>query len=210
MVLLEVENLSKVFISPAGTEVKALEAVSLSVEQGETVGLVGGSGSGKSTLALCILRLIEPTSGSIRFKGEDWLSLGGKALRAKRRLVQPVFQDPFGTLNPLFRVERIIAEPLLVHRMEDKHRRMARVRQLAAQVGLGESRMKRLPAELSGGERQRVAIARALAPGPELLVADEPVSALDAHTQSQIIALLENLKQELGLTTLFISHELLL
>lgn len=210
MKILEVAQLRKRFPIRGGAEFWALDSVSFSIAQGQAFGLVGGSGSGKTTLVLCILRLLHPSSGEIRFLGEDWLALKGSALQAGRRRMQPVFQDPDSSLNPLFRVRELIEEPLLVHRIGDKKSRRERVNWLGRKVGLREDYLDRYPSELSGGQRQRVAIARALAPEPELLIADEPVSALDARTQSQIMQLLAALKEEMGLTTLFISHDLAL
>lgn len=210
MKILEVGQLKKRFPIRGGAEFWALDSVSFSIAQGQAFGLVGGSGSGKTTLVLCILRLLHPSSGEIRFLGQDWLALKGSALQAGRRRMQPVFQDPDSSLNPLFRVRELIEEPLLVHRIGDKKSRRERVNWLGRKVGLREDYLDRYPSELSGGQRQRVAIARALAPEPELLIADEPVSSLDARTQSQIMQLLAALREEMGLTTLFISHDLAL
>jgi peptide/nickel transport system ATP-binding protein len=208
MRILETKDLCRVFAARRGRQVHALGPVSFSIESGQAFGLVGGSGSGKSTLALCILRLIEPTSGNISFMGMDWLALKGKQLKALRRRMQPIFQDPDSSLNPLFRIGRAIEEPLLAHRIGGRAARQSRTESLITKVGLRKSDLNRYPEELSGGQRQRVAIARALAPEPSLLVADEPVSFLDAATQLQILRLLGDLKEEFGLTTLFISHDL--
>ena len=210
MKILEVEELCKRFPGRRDVELHALDSVTFSIDQGETFGLVGGSGSGKSTLAFCILRLLEPSSGGIRFKEQDWLALRGKELRCQRWIIQPVFQDPDSSLNPLFSIRQVIEEPMLVRGKAAGSERRDRVEWLVSRVGLEKELLDRLPGELSGGQRQRVAIARALAPEPELLIADEPVSSLDASTQSQIMELLTDLKKELGLTTLLISHDLAL
>jgi oligopeptide/dipeptide ABC transporter ATP-binding protein len=188
--------------------VRAVDGVSLSVAPGETLGLVGESGSGKSTLARAILRLTPITDGRIAFQGRDLTRLGGRSLREARRYIQPVFQDTHGSLNPSFSVYQSIAEPLIVfgiHRGPALHRAVS---ELLVQVGLTPAFGDRRPAELSGGQRQRVGIARALALRPQLIIADEPVSALDVSIQSQIINLLQDLQEASGLTYLFISHDL--
>jgi ABC-type glutathione transport system ATPase component len=208
MKVLDIRSLEKRFPSKKGSEVWALRRVSFSIEKNQTFGLVGGSGSGKTTLALCILRLLEPTSGEIRFLDKDWLRLSGKALRVSRRRMQPIFQDPDSSLNPRFRISQVIEEPLIAHRMGNQESRLKRVKRLARQVGLGEDELRRVPSELSGGQKQRAAIARALATEPVLLIADEPVSSLDATTQNQILKLFAELKAELGLAMLLISHDL--
>jgi oligopeptide/dipeptide ABC transporter ATP-binding protein len=213
--LLEVRGLRKWFDARSGPfggarqQVRAVEDVSFEVRQGETVGLVGESGSGKTTVGRCILRLMEPTAGEIRFEGRDIAGLPERALRAFRRQAQPIFQDPFASLNPRMRSEEIIAEPLIVHGLiRGRAARSAKVAELMGLVGLAPEMMRRYPHEFSGGQRQRVGIARALAVGPKLIVADEPVSALDVSIQAQIVNLLRDLKRRLGLTMLFIAHDL--
>jgi ABC-type oligopeptide transport system ATPase subunit len=218
--LIEVRNLTKIFDlaeSPFGTgragEVRAVDDVSLDVGEGETLGMVGESGSGKSTLGRLILRLIEPTSGAISFDGIDVLKANGSALRRLRRHMQIIFQDPFGSLDPRYRVEDVIAEPLILHReiggesLSGDDRRQ-RVRELLCAVGMDESAMPRYPHEFSGGQRQRIGIARALALRPKFIVADEPVSALDVSVGAQIVNLLQRLQRDFGLTYLFISHSM--
>ncbi len=222
MALVEVRDLVKVF--PLGESVfggaaqrqaRAVDGVSLDIHAGETLGLVGESGCGKSTLGRLILRLIEPTAGSVRFDGHDLLAAGGGELRRMRRDMQIVFQDPFGSLNPRMTVEQIVSEPWMIHgetRAENggqggrPHR--ARAAELMRAVGLEESALGRYPHEFSGGQRQRIGIARALALRPRFLVADEPVSSLDVSVGAQIINLLARLQREFGLTYLFISHSM--
>ena len=218
--LLEVRNLSKIFDlaeSPFGSrragEVLAVDDVSLDIDEGETLGLVGESGSGKSTLGRLILRLIEPTSGAICFGGVDLLKVNGSEMRHLRRNMQIIFQDPFGSLDPRFRVEDVIAEPLILHQkiMHEslsRDARRQRVRELLRAVGMDESAMTRYPHEFSGGQRQRIGIARALALRPKFIVADEPVSALDVSVGAQIVNLLQQLQRDFGLTYLFISHSM--
>ena len=206
--LLRVENLVKHFPVGGGV-VKAVDDVSFVVHRGETVGLVGESGCGKTTTGRCILQLERPTSGRVLFEGEDLAALDEHALRPVRRRVQVIFQDPYSSLNPRMTVGQILTEPLKVHRIVvDKAAREARVRELLAQVGLLPQHARRYPHQLSGGQRQRVGIARALAMEPSLIVCDEPVSALDVSIQAQIINLLEDLQDRLGLTYLFIAHDL--
>lgn len=188
--------------------VRAVNGVSFDIFQGQTLGLVGESGCGKTTLSRMLLRLIEPTRGQLRFEGEDVLSASGCRLHAIRRRMQLVFQDPTGSLNPRMRVGAIVAEPLVVHRLGDARQRHGRVIEVLERVGLRESDTERYPHEFSGGQRQRIGIARALAPKPSLLICDEPVSALDVSVQSQILNLLSDLKSELGLSMLFITHDL--
>ncbi len=189
--------------------VRAVEEVSLQIEKGETVGLVGESGCGKSTLGRTVLRLYEPTAGSILFDGVDLTRLSQRALRPMRRNMQMIFQDPYASLNPRMSVGAAIAEPLEIHELEkNRGAREARVQELLARVGLRGDAAKRYPHEFSGGQRQRIGIARALASGPELLICDEPVSALDVSIQAQIVNLLEDLRRRLGLSMLFISHDL--
>ena len=218
--LLEVRNLTKIFglaESPFGSrrsgEVRAVDDVSLEIREGETLGLVGESGSGKSTLGRLILRLIEPTSGTIFFDGIDLLKANGSELRRLRRDMQIIFQDPFGSLDPRFRVEDVIAEPLILHQKIigeslGRDARRQRVRELLRAVGMDESAMPRYPHEFSGGQRQRIGIARALALRPKFIVADEPVSALDVSVGAQIVNLLQRLQRDFGLTYLFISHSM--
>jgi len=206
--LLRVQNLVKHFPVRGGV-VKAVDDVSFDVRRGETVGLVGESGCGKTTTGRCILQLERPTSGRILFEGENLVALDEHGLRAVRRRVQVIFQDPYSSLNPRMTVGQILAEPLKAHRIvEDKAAREARVRELLTQVGLLPQHARRYPHQLSGGQRQRVGIARALAMEPSLIVCDEPVSALDVSIQAQIINLLEDLQDRLGLTYLFIAHDL--
>jgi oligopeptide transport system ATP-binding protein len=226
--LLEVRNLTKVF--PLGesifgggakSAVRAVDDVSLDIHAGETLGLVGESGSGKSTLGRLVLRLIEPTSGSVRFDGRDLLSARTGELRGLRRHMQIIFQDPFGSLDPRMRVEDLIAEPLIIHKGEriestgedaratgQKAGVRSRVQELLRAVGLDASAVRRYPHEFSGGQRQRIVIARALASQPKFIVCDEPVSALDVSVGAQIVNLLAQLQRDFGLTYLFISHSM--
>jgi ABC-type glutathione transport system ATPase component len=213
--LLEVRHLSKIFAvgnamfsSHARGELRAVDDVSLDIESGETLGLVGESGSGKSTLGRLILRLIEPTSGSIRFDGKDLLAVADSELRSLRRQMQIIFQDPYGSLDPRMRVKQILAEPLVIHEKLSASVRRARVAELLRAVGLDDSALPRFPHEFSGGQRQRIGIARALALRPKFIVADEPISALDVSVGAQIVNLLARLQREFGLTYLFISHSM--
>ena len=236
MALLEIRNLTKVFPhgeSPLGRksrgEVRAVDDVSLDIHAGETLGLVGESGSGKSTLGRLILRLIEPTSGAVRLEGLDLLTASRGEMRRLRRDLQIIFQDPFASLDPRFRVEDIISEPLVIHgdaakpaasavdSCRDSRPRLsgrakldirARVAELLRAVGLDESARSRYPHEFSGGQRQRIGIARALALRPKFMVCDEPVSALDVSVGAQIVNLLAQLQRDFGLTYLFISHSM--
>ena len=213
--LLEIRNLTKhfrvgggLFGGTAGV-VRAVDGVSFVIRRGETLGLVGESGCGKTTTGRCILRLERPTSGAILFEGRDLATLNDEELRAVRRRMQVIFQDPYSSLNPRMTVGQIIAEPLAVHRIvSDPAKRGARVRELLGHVGLLPQHARRYPHQLSGGQRQRVGIARALAMEPALIVCDEPVSALDVSIQAQIINLLEDLQREFGLTYLFVAHDL--
>ena len=211
--LLEVRHLVKEFGRPGGllrkaSAVRAVNDVSFSIDEGETFGLVGESGSGKTTTGRCILRLIEPTSGEVRFKGENVLQFSRARLRAARRDMQIVFQDPYSSLNPRMRVGAIVEEPLVIHEIGTKAERRARVSELFALVGLDPAHLARYPHEFSGGQRQRIGLARALALNPSLIIADEPVSALDVSVQAQVINLLMDLQERLKLTYLFIAHDL--
>ena len=231
MALVEVRNLTKLYPVGAGAfgrgkgEVRAVDGVSLEIEAGETLGLVGESGSGKSTLGRLILRLIEPTSGEVRFDGRDVLAASGRELRRLRRDMQIIFQDPFASLDPRMTVEEILREPQIVHGVKVERRRgdwqaggpnrrgdagtpLPNVGELLKEVGLDESALRRYPHEFSGGQRQRIGIARALALRPKFLVADEPVSALDVSVGAQIVNLLAELQRRHGLTYLFISHSM--
>jgi oligopeptide transport system ATP-binding protein len=213
--LVEVRNLRKHFALGGGLlgrraeAVRAVEDVSFAVRKGEVLGLVGESGSGKSTIGRTILRLLEPTAGSITFAGEEIAHLGRRQLKPLRRRMQLVFQDPFGSLNPRMTVERIVAAPLIIHeRRMPRAERRERVERALHRVGLSPRYLSRYPHEFSGGQRQRIGLARALIIEPDFLVADEPVSALDVSIQAQIVNLLLSIKGELGLTVLFITHDL--
>jgi len=213
--LLEVENVTKHFPITQGivfrhevASVKALDGVSLSVRPGETLGIVGESGCGKSTLARVIMRLLEPTSGTVRFDGRDISRLSDREMRPFRRELMMIFQDPYASLNARKRVGAIVAEPLEVHSMGTEAERKRRVQDLLEVVGLNPEHYNRFPHEFSGGQRQRIGIARALAVNPKLIVADEPVSALDVSVQAQILNLLRDLQSEFGLTYVFIAHDL--
>lgn len=213
--LLSVKNLVKQFpirgglLSRVVDRVHAVDGVTFDLAKGETLGLVGESGCGKSTTGRCILRLIEPTSGEVRFEGKDVLSLSGDSLRALCRDMQIIFQDPFASLNPRMTVGSIIGEALTIHKLASSRKDTTdRVAQLLETVGLRPEHMHRYPHEFSGGQRQRIGIARALAVEPKLVVCDEPVSALDVSIQAQVINLLEDLQEKLGLTYLFIAHDL--
>jgi oligopeptide transport system ATP-binding protein len=188
--------------------VKAVDDVSLTIHEGETLGLVGESGCGKSTLGRAIMRLEEPTSGEVWYAGENILTYDGEHLRALRKKMQIIFQDPFSSLNPRKPVATIIGEPLLIHGMKDRRKREARVLELLEVVGLSKDHMRRYPHMFSGGQRQRIGVARALALNPDLVVCDEAVSALDVSIQAQVLNLLKDLQDDFGLTYLFISHDL--
>src|SRR6266852_2513203 len=213
--LVEIRNLTKVF--PLGEsmlgarakgEVRAVDDISLDIHAGKTLGLVGESGSGKSTFGRLVLRLIEPSSGAIRFEGRDLLAASHREMRRLRRDMQIIFQDPFGSLDPRMNVEDIISEPLVIHERIAQPARRARVAGLLRAVGLDQSILPRFPHEFSGGQRQRIGIARALALRPKFIVADEPVSALDVSLGAQIVNLLQQLQRDFGLTYLFISHSM--
>ena len=213
MALVEVRNLVKHFERGGGlfrekSIVRAVDDVSFSVDEGETFALVGESGSGKSTTGRCILRLIEPTSGDVLFRGENVLTFSTKRMRQARRDMQIVFQDPYSSLNPRMRVGEIVEEPLVIHGLGSRVERRARVEELFELVGLEGDHVHRYPHEFSGGQRQRIGIARALALHPALIVADEAVSALDVSIQAQVVKLLLDLQQRLKLTYLFIAHDL--
>jgi ABC-type oligopeptide transport system ATPase subunit len=213
MALLEVQGLTKHFVRKPGlfakpSVVRAVDDVSFSIDEGDMFGLVGESGSGKSTTGRCILRLIEPTSGSVRFKGEDVLAFSADRMRRARRDMQIVFQDPYSSLNPRMRVRDIVEEPLVIHRLGRRDERRARVEELFELVGLERTHLERYPHEFSGGQRQRIGIARALALNPAFVIADEAVSALDVSIQAQVVSLLLDLQARLKLTYLFIAHDL--
>ena len=213
MALLEVRHLVKEFSRRQGlfrapSVIRAVDDVTFSIERGETFGLVGESGSGKTTTGRCILRLIEPTSGEVRFTGEDVLGFTRARMRQARREMQIVFQDPYSSLNPRMRAGDIVEEPLVIHRTGTKAQRRARVAELFGLVGLDAAQMARYPHQFSGGQRQRIGLARALALSPSLIIADEPVSALDVSVQAQVVNLLMELQERLSLTYLFIAHDL--
>jgi oligopeptide transport system ATP-binding protein len=213
--LLEVEDLTKHFPVRSGLlfehtvgHVKAVDGVSFDIREGETLGLVGESGSGKSTTGYCILQLMKPTSGSVRFMDQELTELGREEVRKMRREMQIVFQDPYSSLDPRMTVGDIVAEPLQVHNVGSRRSRRDTVRQLLDVVGFNPNFTNRYPHEFSGGQRQRIGIARALALNPRLIVCDEPVSALDVSIQAQILNLLKDLQRDFGLTYLFIAHDL--
>ena len=210
--LLAVEGLVKEFRVPAGLfgsrATRAVDDVTLGVERATTLGLVGESGSGKTTLARCVLGLTRPTSGTVTFDGEDVSTLTRARRGEFRRRVQPVFQDPFASLDPRWSVGRSVAEALVAHRVGTARDRERRVADLLEQVGLPAASAHRMPATMSGGQRQRVGIAAALAAGPDLIVADEPVSALDVSVQAQVLNLFARLQRELGVAVLFVSHDM--
>jgi oligopeptide/dipeptide ABC transporter ATP-binding protein len=214
MALLEIRELTKHYPVRAGVfrrasqHVKAVDGVTLAIELGETLGLVGESGCGKTTLGRCVVRLIEPTSGSIAFEGRDLTALAASDLRETRRKMQIIFQDPYASLNPRMRIGEIIGEGLAIHDIARGQERRSRVKDLLARVGLRAEYYGRYPHEFSGGQRQRIGVARALAVNPRFIVADEAVSALDVSIQVQILNMLLDLQREFGLTYLFISHDL--
>ncbi len=196
-----------IFQSKVG-DIKAVDGVSFQIMRGETLGLVGESGSGKTTLGRCILQLLRPSGGQVRFRGQDLTELSGKEMRSLRRELQVIFQDPYGSLNPRMTVGSIVEEPLIIHKQGNKEERKRRVAELFEVVGLNPGMMDRYPNEFSGGQRQRIGIARALAVNPTFIVCDEPVSALDVSIQAQVINLLGSLQERFDLTYLFIAHDL--
>lgn len=212
--LLEVKHLKKYYPIKGGLlgrdigQVKAVDDISFTVKKGETLGLVGESGCGKSTTGRSLLRLIEPTEGQVLFEGKDVTAMGKEQLRKIRRDMQIIFQDPFASLNPRHTVERILEEPMVIHGIGNARERKQRVLQLLEVVGLSSYHAKRYPHQFSGGQRQRIGIARALAVNPKLIVADEPVSALDVSIQSQVLNLMQDLQKEFQLTYIFIAHDL--
>src|SRR5216117_1557935 len=213
MPLVEVAHLVKEFardtgIFRTGTRVAAVNNISFKIEEGETFGLVGESGSGKTTTGRCMLRLIEPSSGEVRFRGENVLAFSRRRLREARRDMQVVFQDPYSSLNPRMRARQIVEEPLIIHRLGSRAGRQERVAELFRLVGLNPVHLDRYPHQFSGGQRQRIGMARALALNPSFVILDEPVSALDVSVQAQVINLLMDLQQQLKLTYLFIAHDL--
>jgi len=213
MPLLDVRHLVKHFVRGQGlfqkpSVVRAVDDVSFAIDEGEMFGLVGESGSGKSTTGRCILRLVEPTSGEVEFRGEDVLTFSRTRMRLARRDMQIVFQDPYASLNPRMRVGAIVEEPLIIHKLGARPERRERVAELLRLVGLDPDHVRRYPHEFSGGQRQRIGIARALALNPALIIADEAVSALDVSIQAQVVALLMDLKTRFKLTYLFIAHDL--
>ena len=212
--ILEAKNIKKYFPIRKGFflkhvgDVKAVDDISLTVRKGETLGLVGESGCGKSTLGRTLIRLYEPTAGQIQFNGKDFLTLSGSELRASRKNIQMIFQDPYASLDPRMTVGQVIEQPFIIHGLLSSDEREAKVKELLELVGLRPSHINRYPHEFSGGQRQRIAIARAIALNPELIICDEPVSALDVSIQAQILNLLKDLQERLGLTYIFISHDL--
>jgi peptide/nickel transport system ATP-binding protein len=206
MPLLVARDLTKIY--PGKTAAPVVDGVSFSIERGETLGLVGESGSGKSTIARIVLGLLAPTSGTVTFDAKPVTGVPQHQLRPLRRRMQPVFQDPYAALNPRMRVEQIVTEPLVIHEKHSRAERRRRCQELLRQVGLDNSAMPRYPHEFSGGQRQRINIARALSLRPELLVLDEPVSALDVSVGAQIVNLLRDLQRDFSLTYLFISHSM--
>jgi ABC-type oligopeptide transport system ATPase subunit len=213
MALVEVRHLVKHFIRSEGflsrpTVVRAVNDVSFAVDEAETFGLVGESGSGKTTTGRCILRLIEPTSGEVLFRGQNVLGFSREELRRVRRNMQIVFQDPYSSLNPRMRARQIVEEPFIIHKIGSRQERRDRVAELFRLVGLDPATLERYPHEFSGGQRQRIGVARAIALNPSFVIADEPVSALDVSIQAQVVNLLMELQEQLKLAYLFIAHDL--
>lgn len=206
--LVEVSNLTKHFPASNKQLVRAVDGVSFAIQRGETFGLVGESGCGKTTVGRCLLRLIEPTGGQVRFDGRNLTDINRTELRGLRRRMQIIFQDPYSSLNPRMKVGQIIAEPLAIHGVASKTEQREKVAELLSVVGLDPDYASRYPHQFSGGQRQRIGIARALALNPDFIVADEPVSALDVSVQAQVVNLLQDLQAQFGLTYLFISHGL--
>lgn len=213
-IILDAKNIKKYFPIKKGLlhrhvgDVKAVDDVSITVKRGETIGLVGESGCGKSTFGRTLIRLYEPTAGQISFNGKDFLQLSGQDLRASRKNIQMIFQDPYASLDPRMTIGQIIEQPFVIHNLLSKSEREERVKELLVLVGLQPAYINRYPHEFSGGQRQRISIARAIALNPELIICDEPVSALDVSIQAQILNLLEDLQNKLNLTYIFISHDL--
>jgi len=213
-VILKVQNLKKYFPIRRGVfrrhvgDVKAVDDVNFQVYRGETLGLVGESGCGKTTTGRTIIRIYQPTEGEIQFNGTDLTKIKGKQLRQTRRKIQMIFQDPYASLNPRMNVESIVSEPLVIYKTVPRKERKERVSELLNMVGLNPALMNRYPHEFSGGQRQRIGLARSLALNPDLVICDEPISALDVSIQAQVVNLLEELQEELGLTYIFIAHDL--
>ncbi len=210
-ILIQTQGLVKEFADRGGPGVRVVDDISFTIRRGETLGLVGESGSGKSTVARMLLRLIEPTAGEVRYDGVDLLKASNAEMRAMRRRMQVVFQDPFAALNPKMRVREILAEPFSIHREQgsgNRDQKDTRLKEMLREVGMDSSTLERYPHEFSGGQRQRINIARALALRPEFVVLDEPVSALDVSVGAQVVNLLRELQQRHGLTYLFISHSM--
>ncbi|MDN7228351.1 dipeptide ABC transporter ATP-binding protein [Planococcus sp. N064] len=213
MALLEVQNLKQHFTTKKGfmgekTVIKAVDGVSLSIEEGKTLGVVGESGCGKSSLGRSILRLVEPTEGSVKFNGQEIVGMSPRGMKELRKEMQIVFQDPYASLNPRNTVRKILEAPLLIHGTGNKKERQERIESLAGKIGLRKEQLNNYPHEFSGGQRQRIGIARALMLNPKLIIADEPVSALDVSVQSQVLNLMLDLQQERNLSYMFISHDL--
>ncbi len=213
-ILLKAKNLSKEYIKTQGffsrtrTSIKALDNVSVSIKKGITLAVVGESGSGKSTLAKSLIRLIDIDKGSITFKNKNMRTINGDDLKSVRKNIQMIFQDPYASLNPRMKILRIMEEPLKIHGLGDSLSQYSRILNMIKKVGLAENDLSKYPHQFSGGQRQRIGIARALILEPELVICDEPVSALDVSVQAQIIQLLKSLQKEFGLTYLFITHDL--